>query len=405
MKYKGALIGKNISYSYSKIIHEYLGTSYDIISINSINGFISLIKDYDFINVTSPFKTEVIKYLDDASMLVKNTNSCNLVVKKNGKLIGYNTDFYGFISMMRHFSLDLSNKNVLILGTGGASKTIQKVFTLNNSNVILASRTGINNIYNYDELNKHDLYFDYIVNATPIGNINHLSEKLLDLNKTKTSVFIDLNYNPYRSLMMIENELLGSKSINGLYMLIYQAVYAYNYLEPKCFLASKKIIKELYDLIYKPNIVTIGMMLSGKSTYSKMIYSKSYDNLYDIDEIIEEKYGPIDTIIKDKGLAYFRQIEKDEVLNLNNVKNSVISPGGGVILDLDEVISLKQNGVLYFIDTDFEEIKNRLRSVDRPLAKTDEELEKIYSERIDKYHLYKDKTIKYINGNYEIDGE
>lgn len=402
---KGALIGKNIGYSYSKLIHHLLGTKYDIIDLDYIDESIKdVIKQYDFVNVTIPYKKEIIKYVDEMDELTVNSKASNLIVNNNGILKAYNTDYSGFKEMLKYYNINVKNKNVLVMGTGGASSAISLLLYELKANIFYLSRTNRGFIsFGYEDLENIDIDFDIIINTTPIGGVNHAKEELIDFKVFKKKItYIDINYNPYRSSMAISNELNGGTSYNGMIMLINQALDAYKYFTNDLKINREEMVQKLYSSIYKPNIVLTGMMLSGKSTLGKILEKENMMKLYDIDEIIENKYGSIDKIIRDKSLDYFRKIEKEEILSLEGITNSIIVPGGGAILDKENLYSLKKNGRLFFLDTELDVLLDRLENNNRPLTKTKEEFIKIYNERIDKYNLYKDGTIKYTNGEYKI---
>lgn len=225
---KFALIGDNLKHSYSKIVHEFVFRNNDIkaryelneISFDKLEQFFKEdIYSYNGINITTPFKEEVLKYLDEVDESVKLLKNCNTIKVINNKLIGYNTDYYGFLALLNYYNIDYINKKCYILGTGGAAKTVYNCLKEKALLVKLVSRSKCGeNIITYQELEETDI--DILINATPVG-----MNELKDFNpfiKKKVDVAIDLIYNPKRTKFLEFN----NSSFNGLPMLIFQALKA-----------------------------------------------------------------------------------------------------------------------------------------------------------------------------------
>ena len=399
---KAGLIGKGINYSYSKIIHEAItDCSYDIINCDDLKDFFKNDFNYDFINVTIPYKKEIIKYLDYLDPISKEIGACNLVIKKNNRLYGYNTDYYGFIKFIDDNNIIFENKRVCILGTGGASQMIQKVaIDRNVKSLIIVSREEYkyyDNYITYDKLGNYG--FDIIINATPVGTSPDFNNSLIDFDKInvhKDLIVIDLIYNPNMTKLCIDSKLRGLKSYNGKELLVNQAIYSYYFLSDdyKDFINNKDLFKSCFNIIDFNNIVLIGMPYSGKSTLGKKIAKEKNKELIDIDEMIEEKYGRISDIFKNFGEKYFRTIEKEIIKELSLKKNCVIVPGGGAILDYENYIYLKANGTIYFLDTDIDTLIERSKlDNNRPLVQSEDDLIKLYENRYNIYLKYCDKVI------------
>ena len=123
------LIGESLSHSFSKYLHEkYLNTNYELVSLSKeeLKDFFKR-REFKGINVTIPYKKEVIQYLDEVDYYVKRCGSCNTIINENGKLKGYNTDYYGFNFLLLERNVVINNKNVAILGSGGTFDTIKEV--------------------------------------------------------------------------------------------------------------------------------------------------------------------------------------------------------------------------------------------------------------------------------------
>ncbi len=217
------LLGRKLSHSYSPQIHSFFGDyKYELFEKEpcELSSFFYS-KNFKGINVTIPYKKDVIKYCDELSSVAKQLSSVNTIVNTNGRLFGYNTDFFGFSYMIKKAKIDVENKKAIVLGSGGASVTCCAVLkNLDAKEVIVISRNGENNYYN---LNKH---FDaqIIVNATPVGMYPNVNESIIDLNDfEKCEGVFDLIYNPDKTLFLQQAEQLNIKFSNGLSMLIAQA--------------------------------------------------------------------------------------------------------------------------------------------------------------------------------------
>ena len=377
---KFGLIGKDVRNSFSKAIHESLGYSYDLVSLNEeeLQDFFEK-KDFKGINVTIPYKQEVIKYLDVVSDSVKKIGACNCIVNKDGKLYGYNTDYDGVKYLIEKKNFNLNNKNVLILGTGGTRKTVSEVLKdLGVKNIFVASRSPKENQYSYDEIYALDV--DFIVNTTPNGMIGYSDNRLVDLSKfSNIEGVIDVIYNPLRTLLLLDSQKLDIPYSNGLPMLVYQAIRASELFLDKTY--SKDVADSIFKDIYtqKLNIVLIGMPGVGKTTIGKQLAKEFKKTFVDMDELIVNKENrTINEIFANDGETYFRKVEHDLCEELSTQNNLVISTGGGVILNEENVSYLCKNGLVIFLDRD---IKDFVITNDRPLTKSKEELEKLYEQR------------------------
>lgn len=388
------LIGEHLSHSFSKEIHESLGGYlYELkeISKEDLDAFMKS-KSFKAINVTIPYKEKVIPYLDEILDEAKATNAVNCVINQCGKLIGYNTDVYGFEALLKFADIDVKNKVVLILGDGGASKAVNYVLNkLNAKNILFASRKNLKNSINYNDLINHQ-EIEIIINTTPVGMYPNNDDELIDIDIfKKLEAYVDVIYNPIRTRNVIKAELKGIKAIGGLYMLVAQAVRASEIFLNTTY--NEEIIKEIYLKIKnkKSNIVLIGMPSSGKSTIGEIL-SKIYEYKYiDIDEeIIKEINMPIKDYFVNHDESSFRKIEKNIVNNICQNNSTIISTGGGTILDIENVIQLKQNGILIFLDRNLEKLE---ATSSRPLSSSKSDLEALYQKRLPLYKKYADIII------------
>lgn len=394
MKY--GLIGKHLSYSFSKEIHEYIaGYNYELIELapSKLGDFMHK-KDFSAINVTIPYKEKVITYLDELSSLAIRVGAVNTVINKNGKLYGDNTDVAGFIALVNKLGVNIKNKKVLILGSGGASKAVKVALEeLEAKEILIVSRKKIENAITYSELDEH-IDADIIVNTTPVGMYpNQRDELLISLDKfNNLSGVIDLIYNPIRTRLIIEAQNRNIPAIGGLYMLVAQAYYAVE--EFLNIGLEENLLEKTYQKIKneKTNIVLIGMPGSGKTTIGKVLSNRLKMDFLDTDQIIEEDIKmSISNYFKEYSEEEFRKLET-EVIKNNYLKTPlVISTGGGIIKKDINIELLKHNGEIYFINRNVNKIKI---TSNRPLTTNKIDLRRLYEERIKKYRKCADYIIK-----------
>ncbi|MBQ7718102.1 MAG: shikimate dehydrogenase [Clostridia bacterium] len=387
-------IGEKLSHSYSKDIHNKIGRyDYELCEV-SRDGFDLFMQKRDFlgINVTIPYKQSVIPYLYEIEENAQKIGAVNTVINKNGKLYGYNTDFSGMKAMIEKAGIPLKSKKVLILGSGGTSKTANAVAqALGASEIIKVSRTGNDGAVTYKECIDSHAYADIIINTTPCGMYPENDQSPIDISRFKRlSGVVDVIYNPLRSRLILDAEMLKIPCTGGLYMLVSQAVFAAEHFTGNKFDFTDKIFDELIKK--KENIVLTGMPASGKTTIGKMLAQYTGRAFIDTDEEIVKKAGmTIPDIFAKHGEEYFRDLETETAKDIGKRCSLVIATGGGIVLRQKNIDALKQNGKIYFIDRHLESL---VPTDDRPLSQTPEAIKKRYEER---YHLYlstSDHTVK-----------
>ncbi len=389
------LIGEKLGHSFSKIIHEMIADyKYELKEIEKedLDSFMKN-KDFKCINVTIPYKTKVLPYLDFISEEAKKIGCVNTILNKDGKLYGYNTDYYGLKLLIQKQNINLTNKNVLVLGTGGTSLTAKAVLSsLGVSNIYQASRKSVEGLISYDDIYNYDI--NYIVNTTPVGMYPNNNDKLIDINKFNNLLgLVDVIYNPINTNLVLDGKKKNIPSDGGLYMLIAQAVYAIKLFKNIEIDDSK--IDEVYNKLIKQkqNIVLIGMPSCGKTTVGKILEKRLNKALYDSDKLIENEIKTdISSFIKSNGEVSFRNIESSVIENLSKQNGIIISTGGGVILREANINNLKQNGIVIFVDRPLDKLTP---TASRPLTSDIDSLRKKYNERIDLYNKYAD--IKVVN--------
>ncbi|MCR4911044.1 MAG: shikimate dehydrogenase [Bacilli bacterium] len=389
------LIGEKLGHSFSKEIHEKVaGYKYDLVELKKeeLPEFLR-VRNFKAINVTIPYKEAVIPYLDEIDETAKEVGAVNTVVNKDGRLIGYNTDVDGFIYQLEHMSLNVKNKKVLVLGTGGASKAIYAALKrLEAKEIIFVSSSHKPNSISYEEI---DNYLDasIIINCTPIGMYPHNEDNLLiNIDKFKhIDGIIDLIYNPIRTRLITSAQFRGIKAEGGLYMLVGQAYKAMNIFNG--FTYKKEDVDKTHRelLNKKTNIVIIGMPSSGKTSISKELSSRLNIPYIDIDDnIVKEINMPIAKLFELEGEKSFRKLETKHVAQIYKTTQKIISTGGGIIKNKENIDMLKQNGTIYYINRSL----NKLTPTsDRPLSSDKNKLEKLYNERKPLYLMYADKVI------------
>lgn len=243
------LIGEKLGHSFSKVLHEKLADyKYDLIPLTR-DEFSEFMKKKDFkaINVTIPYKRDVIPYLDVLDENAKNIGAVNTIVNENGKLIGHNTDFSGFLYMVKKHNIDIKNKKSIILGNGGAAQAVIAVVKHEKAEeIIIVDIVKGNGAIDYDECLKNHTDAEIIINTSPVGMYPHIDKSPLDLSLfKKCSAVLDVVYNPLETKLIAQAKSLNMAGVNGLEMLVGQAKYAVE------FFLNKSIPDTVIDSIYK----------------------------------------------------------------------------------------------------------------------------------------------------------
>lgn len=392
------LIGEKLGHSFSKEIHSKIG-DYDYvlkeIEPKNIQKFLTE-KDFKGINVTIPYKQTVIPYLDYVSEDAEKIGAVNTIVNKNGKLFGYNTDYFGARDMLLKNGIAIKDKKVLILGTGGTSKTLKEVaIDLGAKCVLKVSRNQTTEAISYSDAYLNHTDADIIINTTPVGMYPDTDRSPIDISKfPNLSGVADVIYNPLRTKLVSEALTRGIKATGGLYMLAGQAVYA------SALFFDKEVDQNKTDEVYnailrqKQNVVLIGMPSCGKSTVANALSDQLSKPFYDSDtEIIKKANREITEIFQTDGEKAFRQMETEVICELSKLSGAIIATGGGAVLNNDNVKRLKQNGKLFFINRPLDKL---IATKSRPLSSDKQALQKRFEER---YPVYKSCC------DYEIDAD
>lgn len=391
---KYGCIGKKLTHSFSKEIHSRLaGYNYELMELSEddIKPFFEE-RSFEAINVTIPYKETVIQYLDSVSEVAKRIGAVNTIVNKDGRLYGYNTDYYGMKALIEKIGIVLKDKKVLVLGTGGTSKTAQVLARdLGASEILVVSRSEKENCITYDKAVKEHSDAKVIINTTPSGMYPDCESRPIDISAfTSLDGVVDAVYNPLTTNLVSDAKKRGIKAECGLYMLVMQAIFAVEkFLDTQI---GKETADDVFKDVFasKENIVLTGMPGSGKSTVGKLINLDGFE-FVDTDAEIEKRCGcSIKELIGSKGEKHFRDLETEVIRDISMKNSLVISTGGGAVLRKENVDALKRNGKLFFIDAD---IKRLEATADRPLSDTAEKLRKLYDERIDIYKSCADVVV------------
>ena len=397
MKDKFCLVGNPLKHSFSQKIHALLG-DYDY-SLQEVNRdeFVKFVQKGEFkgYNVTIPYKKDIIRLLDEIDERAKNIGAVNTVVVKNGKKVGYNTDFDGFIYMLNRAKISVKDKTILILGSGGTSLTATAVVKrLGAKEIMFLSREGRINYQNYQDFCGK---VQVLINTTPVGMYpNNYSCKINLDNFPALEGVVDVVYNPLTTKLIQQAIDKKLKHTNGLPMLVAQAKFAM-----EKFLNQQKdddIIEQVINKIQleTQNIVLIGMPGCGKSTIGKILAEKLKRECVDIDERIEQKAKKdIKTIFSESGEDYFRKLESEVILEVGCLTGKIICTGGGAVKLDENYFPLKQNGKIFYLKRDLD----KLLTENRPLSKDKQAIERLYQERKGQYEKFADITL---DNNFDL---
>lgn len=391
---KYGCIGKKLTHSFSKEIHAGLADyEYELIELTEeeLPAFFEK-KEFAAINVTIPYKQTVIPYLDSVSDIARRIGAVNTIVNHNGKLYGYNTDYYGMKALIERVGLDLNGKKVLVLGTGGTSKTAHVVAAdMGASEILTVSRRKTDEFIDYADAVTFHADAQIIINTTPAGMYPDCESKPIDIASfANLEGVIDAVYNPLRTNLVLDAKERGVRAEGGLFMLVMQAVVAVEKF------LDTTIEKETADRVFasvfaaKENIVLTGMPGSGKSTVGRLLNLPGYE-FVDTDAEIEKRCGcTIKELIAERGETYFRDLESEVIRDVSAESCRIISTGGGAVLRPENVRRLKRNGKLFFLNAAL----SRLQATDdRPLSDTYEKLAKLYAERMEIYRSTADVIV------------
>lgn len=395
MKY--GLIGEHLGHSFSKQIQTRIAEienvkdyDYQLVELDKeeFKEFMEK-KDFKGINVTIPYKKDVIPYLDEMDESAKAIGAVNTIINVDGKLKGYNTDFGGFLYMVKAHNVHMEGKKVLIIGNGGACAAVKAVCKHENAkDIVIVSRSANRGAIGYDEMYTSHLDADIVVNTSPVGMFPNIANAPIDVSWFhKLECVLDVVYNPILTRLCFEAQEADIKRVIGLEMLIAQAKYTFEIFENMSF--DDSIIDEIKKEMLKDrcNIVLIGMPSAGKTTIGKMLEEKLGKEFFDLDDMIIAKAGKsIPEIFQESGEAGFRAIETEVAIEASKMNNKIIATGGGVVKHKVNMGFLRLNGITIFIDRDIDKLISS--DPNRPLSSSKQALQQMYKERYPLYQKY-----------------
>ena len=379
------LIGEHLTHSFSAIIHKELSDySYGLFELepNKVGEFVKS-GELDAFNVTIPYKKAVMPFLDRISDKARRIGAVNTVVRReDGSLDGYNTDYFGFDRMITASGIEVKGKKVIVLGSGGASLTVQTVLADRGAKEITVIGRSLENNYNNIARN-YDA--EVIVNTTPVGMYPGNGDRPIILeNFKKCEGVLDLIYNPAKTALLLDAEKLGIPHMNGLYMLVAQAVRAYELFTDR--VAEENIIENTVKKIERDtkNIVLVGMPGCGKSTVGKILAEMLGREFYDADVEFEKMHRmtPADAI-NTLGESDFRHMETETLKALCKESGKVIACGGGAVTREENYPIIRQNGTVIYLKREL----SMLATKGRPLS-LKRNVEELYLERREAYERF-----------------
>ena len=384
------LIGEKLGHSHSKIIHEMLGIyRYDLLeSEPEALGRLIADEKYSGFNVTIPYKEKVMPVCAQISKEAESIGCVNTLVRNaDGSINGHNTDFFGFKIMSAKAGVDFKGKKVMVLGSGGTSKTaVAAAKSEGAAEVVVVSRRGG---VTYDDLEKHrDV--QVLINTTPVGMYPENENSPVSLEPfSDLCGVLDVVYNPLKTRMIQQAEQMGIPCSGGLYMLVGQAVAAGELFTGESLLGR---VDEIFEKLRAQveNLVLIGMPGSGKTSLGRFAAELMGRDFLDTDIMIEEQTGmSIPDIFQKHGETYFRELESDVVSKCSKRTGVVISTGGGVPMKCENRENLTQNGKTVLICREIDKLARH----GRPLSSDMDALHHLAKERMPVYEDMADVVI------------
>ena len=380
------LLGRKLGHSYSPQIHALLGAySYRLMELEpeAVGPFLKA-GAFTGLNVTIPYKKTVIPYLDALSPEAKRLGAVNTILRREGRLIGHNTDYFGFRYLVEKSGLYVAGKKALVLGSGGASNTASAVLEELGARVVVISRTGENN---YQNLSRH-ADAAVIVNATPVGMYPNTGISPLDLGQFPgLEGVLDAIYNPARTQILLDAERRGLTAVNGLWMLVAQAKESAQWFTGAPI--SDDVIAPIHRALRQQmeNILLVGMPGCGKTTVGQQLAQELGKKFVDADQELEKTTGrKITDILPSQGEAAFRALETQTLSGLGKQSGLVIATGGGCVTREENYNLLHQNGTVFWLTREL----NKLPTQGRPLSR---DLGQMYARREPMYRRFADAAV------------
>ncbi len=396
------LLGRRLGHSWSVPIHKALGREgYRLFELEpeQLGDFLRR-EDVGGLNVTIPYKRDVMRFCDVIDPAAEAIGSVNTLVRRDGKLAGYNTDIDGFLYMLRRAGISLKGKNVVILGGGGASLTAQAAARREGAREIaVISRSGPDN---YETLPDRHGGAEVLINTTPVGMWPHMDGAPVDPRRLPGLTDVaDVIYNPGRTDLLLQAEALGLRHAGGLSMLVHQAKRAEELFFDKPIPdgETEAITARLWREM--TNLVLVGMPGSGKTTVGKLLAERSGKPFVDLDGEIARRAGmSIPEMFASQGEGAFRRLEHEVLTEACAKSGQIIATGGGAVLREENRAAMRRTGRVYRLRRRLEDLPTE----GRPLSQAGklEEMERL---RDPLYRAAADREIWNVNSPAEAAGE
>ena len=406
---KFGLLGRTLGHSFSPRIHSALGnTNYELFERepSQLQEFFAD-PELQGINITIPYKVNALEACDVVDPRAERIGCVNTMVRKDGKWHGYNTDYNGFVFTLQHASIDVSGKECIILGDGASSATVHVALEdLGAKNIVHLSRKTApfyGDAPNYYETAQ------IIINCTPIGMYPHNPANLIDITQfSKLEGVVDLIYNPRRTILLLQAEMMEIPHCDGLPFLVAQGVEAANHFQGESF-GTKEIEQILRDMRReKENIILIGMPGVGKTTVGKALGEEMGRTCIDVDHELEKEIGDISTYITEQGEPAFREKEAEMIAKFGTQTGLIISTGGGCVTFPKNFAHLRQNGRIYQLTQPVENLSTSGRVLSSGGIERLRELEEIrtpmyesFAQSIVEHHRNAPETVAAILEDFE----
>lgn len=373
---KYGLLGQRLIQSLAPEIHRELGNfKYELfpLSPEHLDEFFEK-RGFAGLNVTSPYKTDVVKYCDSLTPEAQSIGSVDtIIVDENGKLIGDNCEYDGFCYTIKKCGIEIKDKKVLVFGSGESAKTVKAVINdLGAKSVITVTQMGQVNYENFYEHSDSDI----IINTTHTGMYPHNGERLVELKKFPNLCgVLDLIYNPRRTRLICDAEDMEIPNSDSLSMLVAQHFMTevkFGRITP-----DDELMKATYKTMSdrRKNIIFVGLPGCGKTTIAKVVAAKLGRPCIDVDKLIEMQAGvPLSSIFLAYGEKYYRELETETLKKITRNGGQVISTESGAVLSKENQYYLRQNGYIVWLTRDFDELeingvylarnRNALRHID-----------------------------------------
>lgn len=406
---KFGLLGRTLGHSFSPRIHSALGnTNYELFERepSQLQEFFAD-PELQGINITIPYKVNALEACHVVDPRAERIGCVNTMVRKDGKWHGYNTDYDGFVFTLKHAGIDVSSKECIILGDGASSATVHVALEdLGAKNIVHLSRKTApfyGDAPNYYETAQ------IIINCTPIGMYPHNPANLIDITQfSKLEGVVDLIYNPRRTILLLQAEMMEIPHCDGLPFLVAQGVEAAKHFQGESF-GTKEIEQILRDMRReKENIILIGMPGVGKTTVGKALGEEMSRTWVDVDQELEKEIGDISTYITEQGEPAFREKESEMIAKLGTQTGLVISTGGGCVTVPKNYAHLRQNGRIYQLTQPIENLSTSGRVLSSGGLDRLRELEEIrtpmyesFAQSIVEHHRNAPETVAAILKDFE----